>query len=87
MNESQDATSGNGRFENDGEVFELSISPQSTYQPAYFNHVIATSSLRKKGLLQVERAGLGASLVGTRNYSDSGAPEMLYYSRKASNFP
>lgn len=87
MNESQDATSGNGRFENDGEVFELSISPQSTYQPAYFNHVIATSSLRKKGLLQVERAGLGASLVGTRKYSDSGAPEMLYYSPKGLQLP
>lgn len=75
------------RFECDGEVFEITLAPDSTYKTGYFDRVVSSLSIQEKGIEPAVREGWGAPLVGIREQRPERAEELEHFPKKGMHTP
>lgn len=75
------------RFECYGEVFEITLAPDSTYKTGYFDRVVSSLSIQEKGIEPAVREGWGAPLVGIREQRPERAEELKHFPKKGMHTP
>lgn len=75
------------RFECDGETFEITLSPGTTYQAGYFDRVVSSLCIAETGIERVTRKGWGAPIVGIRDQTPERAEELKYFPKKGMHTP
>lgn len=69
------------------ESFEISLAPDSPYPADYFDHIIPSRALEKKGIVSIEREGVGAALVAIRDQRPERADEMRFFPGRGLHAP
>jgi pimeloyl-ACP methyl ester carboxylesterase len=75
------------RFECEGETFEITLSPDSTYKADYFDRAVSALCIEEKGVQHVGRDGWGAPVVGIRDQTPERAAELKYMPKKGLHTP
>lgn len=75
------------RLSCEGTELEIRLAKDSAFSPGYFDRVIATASLKEKGVERQAREGLGATLVGIREPRPERLEEMRFYPLKGLHVP
>lgn len=87
---SRDRRSGQGEAKSyhcGNTAFRVAVSPNSHYRAGYFDEVVATDAVKGKGVEEVEREGLGATLVGVRHRLPERSDELEYFPRRGLYVP
>lgn len=69
------------------EEFAIALAPDSPYAADYFDHIIPSSSLEKKGIVSIDRDGIGAALVAIRDQRPDRAEEMRFFPGRGLHAP
>lgn len=75
------------RFECEGDVFEITLDPHSTYQADYFDRVVSALCIQETGIERITREGWGAPLVGIRDQTPERAAELKYFPKRGMHTP
>lgn len=70
-----------------GESWELSLAPGSPYGSEYFDHMVPSDSLHKRGIVKKTREGGGASLVAIREQRPGRGDEMRFFPGRGVHVP
>lgn len=78
---------GQRRYPCDSEEFEIALAPDSPYAADYFDHIIPSSALAKKGIVNINRDGIGAALVAIRAQRPDRTEEMRFFPGRGLHAP
>lgn len=78
---------GSCRYACGSEEFEIDLAADSPYGAAYFDHIIPSSALQKKGIVNKTRDGVGAALVAIREQRPDRSEEMRFFPGRGLHVP
>lgn len=65
----------------------IELSPGSAYALSYFDRIVASESVRERGIVRKVRAGYGAPIVAIREHQPERAEEMDFYPPRGLHTP
>lgn len=78
---------GESRYACGDEEFDIALAPDSPYAASYFDYIIPSSGLQKKGIVNKTRDGVGAALVAIREQRADRADEMRFFPGRGLHVP
>jgi pimeloyl-ACP methyl ester carboxylesterase len=75
------------RYACGNEEFDIALAPDSPYAASYFDHIIPSSGLQKKGIVNKTREGVGAALVAIREQRPDRGEEMRFFPGRGLHVP
>ena len=78
---------GSCRYSCGDEAFEIAVAADSPYEAAYFDHIIPSSALQKKGIVNKTREGVGAALVAIRDQRPDREEELRFFPGRGLHVP
>jgi len=75
------------RYACGNEEFDIALAPDSPYAASYFDHIIPSSGLQKKGIVNKTREGVGAALVAEREQRPDRGEEMRFFPGRGLHVP
>lgn len=75
------------RFHSEGQTFEIRHGDDTDFRGEFFDRAVAVEGIKGKGVVQKERSGYGAALVGVREWKPERADEMKFFPKRGLMMP